>query len=416
MLATLTGVITGEVYTFSSACEIFGVSAGRPRKLRSSVSKPAIESLLRDVTGELELLNRLKQEIDRHPVDVEPERCYSSATLAKADFSAMGVKPPERFNIPDNISGIASQAFFAGRAECTIRRTTLPVTYVDFHAQFPAVSKLIDCREILCAKSLDFLDFTATARELVIRATLHDCFHPAFWRKLRWYALVEPHEDVVPMRARFSQRENSDPTLAWNYLTSKQPFWITGPDAIAAKLISGKPLKVLKAIAVVPRGIQSELVPIELLSKVEVDPLRDDLAVKLVELRSMVKAKSPKLAGGLKVAANGAAFGILCQMDVKDLDLPSRLRVFSGEMIYTTPPSKVWEQPAEFCCPVIASLVTGGSHLLCAMLERVVRDFLAQFQFSFDIKSFTSTFFHSARHRFFISLVHFSTFSSMFTN
>src|ERR1035438_10012838 len=124
----------------------------------------------------------------------------------------------------------------------------------------------------------------------------------------------------------------------------------------------------------IPRGIQSDLVPITLRSKVEVDPLRDDLAVKLVELRSMVKAKSPMLAGGLKVAANGAAFGILCQMDVKDLDSPSRLRVFSGEMTYTTPPSKVWEQPAEFCCPVIASLVTGGSHLLCAMLERTVRD------------------------------------------
>src|SRR5438128_9268958 len=36
--------------------------------------------------------------------------------------------------------------------------------------------------------------------------------------------------------------------------------------------------------------------------------------------------------------------------------------------------AQVWEQPAEFYCPVIASLVTGGSHLLCAMLERAVRD------------------------------------------
>jgi hypothetical protein len=41
---------------------------------------------------------------------------------------------------------------------------------------------------------------------------------------------------------------------------------------------------------------------------------------------------------------------------------------------YFTPIEKVWEQPAEFFCSVMASLVTGGSHLLCAMLERVVRD------------------------------------------
>ena len=373
-LKTLTAAVTGDVYTFSSACEIFDSPASMTRKLRSSVTKPAIESLLRDVTGEVELLNRLKQEFDLNPVDLEPERCYSSATLAKAHFSGMGIRLPQKFNIPDRVNGIASQAFFAGRAECSIRRTTLPVTYVDFHAQFPAVSKLLNCREIICAKSLDFPDFTAAAREIVKRATRRDCFSPEFWSQLCWYALVEPHEDVVPMRAKFGQREDSDPTLAWNFLTSKQPFWVTGPDVIAAKLITGKPLKILKAIAVVSHGVQPELVAVKLHSQLEVDPLRDDLAVKLVELRSSLKTKKPKLAGGLKVAANSAAFGILCQLDAKDLDSPSPLHVFSGEATYTTPPSKVWEQPAEFCCPVIASLVTGGSHLLCAMLECAVRD------------------------------------------
>ena len=91
--------------------------------------------------------------------------------------------------------------------------------------------------------------------------------------------------------------------------------------------------------------------------------------MKLIELRHQLKEKNPKLAGGLKVAANSAAFGIFCQMDVKDLDSPSRLQVFSGEANYQSPPGRVWEQPAEFYCPVIASLVTGGSHLLCAMLD-----------------------------------------------
>jgi hypothetical protein len=76
----------------------------------------------------------------------------------------------------------------------------------------------------------------------------------------------------------------------------------------------------------------------------------------------------------LKVAANSAAFGVLCQLNVKDLDSPSPLRVFSGKANYPTPPAEVWEEPADLYCPVIASLVTGGSHLLCAMLERTVRD------------------------------------------
>src|SRR5689334_25406505 len=53
---------------------------------------------------------------------------------------------------------------------------------------------------------------------------------------------------------------------------------------------------------------------------------------------------------------------------------PAPLHVFSGQAEYWTPTTKVWEQPAEFYNPAIASLVTGGSHLLCAMLERAVHD------------------------------------------
>jgi hypothetical protein len=374
-LKTLTSVLTGEVYSIPTACDIFGAPASRQRKSYSRVTKPAIEGLLRDATAELELLNRLIREFERHPVNLPPDRCYSPATLAKSYFSAMGIKPSqEKFKIPDRINGIAAQASAGGRAECMIRQTPVPVTYVDFHAQFPAVSKLLDCRELLCAKSLEFHDFTAGAREMVERASLDDCFRPAFWKQLRWFALVEPTTNVVPMRANFGQRADSDPTMAWNYLTSKQPIWMTGPDVIAAKLMTGKPLKILKAIKVVPHGVQPGVVPVKLHSQMKVDPRRDDLAVKLVELRSAMKSESPELAGGLKVAANSAAFGIFSQLDVRSLDSRSPLRVFSGETDYLTPPAEIWERPSEFCCPVIGSLVTGGSHLLCAMLEHTVRD------------------------------------------
>jgi len=225
---------------------------------------------------------------------------------------------------------------------------------------------------------LGFTDFTVEARQLLERVRLDDCFRPALWKKLRWYALVEPNDDVVPIRAKFGQRVDSDPTMAWNLLTSKQPIWITGPDVIAAKLMTDKPLKILKAIKVLPDGVQPGLVPVKLHSQMNVDPRRDDLAVKLVELRSAMKSKSPELAGGLKVAANSAAFGIFSQLDARSLDSRSPLHVFSGETEYLTPPVEVWERPSEFYCPVIASLVTGGSHLLCAMLERVVRDMKGQ--------------------------------------
>src|SRR5207237_3378404 len=155
------------------------------------------------------------------------------------------------------------------------------------------------------------------------RITLDDCFRPGFWRQLRWFALVEAHDDVVPMRAKFGQREDSDPTLGWDFMTSKQPFWVTGPDAIAAKLMTGKPLKILEAIEIVPHGVQPGLMPVKLHGHLEVTPLHDDLAVRLTELRSADRAKNPKLAGGLKVPANSAAFALLCQLNVKELSSAS---------------------------------------------------------------------------------------------
>jgi hypothetical protein len=378
-LKTLTSVLTGEVYSFRSACDIFGVPASRQRKSYPRVTKPAIERLLRDVTAELELLNRHNREFGQHPVNLPPDRCYSPATLAKSYLSAMGIKPPqEKFKIPDRINGIATQASAGGRAECMIRQTPVPVTYVDFHAQFPAVSHRLGCRELLCAESLEFPDFARGAREMVERTNLDDCFRSKVWKSFRWLALVEPNDDVAPMRAKFGQRADSDPTMAWNFLTSKQPIWMTGPDLIAAKLMTGKTLKILKAIKIVPHGVQHGLMPVKLFSQMKVDPRRDDLAVKLVELRSAMKSKSPELTGGLKVAANSVAFGIFSQLDVRSLDSRSPLWVFSGEANYLTPPAEIWERPSEFYCPVISSLVTGGSHLLCAMLERTVRDMGSQ--------------------------------------
>ena len=50
--------------------------------------------------------------------------------------------------------------------------------YLDFQARFPAVSKLLNCREISCAASLEFPDFTAGARQMLERVELEDCFRP----------------------------------------------------------------------------------------------------------------------------------------------------------------------------------------------------------------------------------------------
>src|SRR6266568_2576266 len=64
-------------------------------KVRPRVTKRAIESALRAVIGELELLNRLREELQHHPLKLTSERCYSPATLSKGYFAAMEIKPPQ---------------------------------------------------------------------------------------------------------------------------------------------------------------------------------------------------------------------------------------------------------------------------------------------------------------------------------
>ena len=47
----------------------------------------------RDVLATLELLENLRAEFDRHPVDLDPCHTLSPASLAKAYLRAMGVIP-----------------------------------------------------------------------------------------------------------------------------------------------------------------------------------------------------------------------------------------------------------------------------------------------------------------------------------
>ncbi len=91
--------------------------------------------------------------------------------------------------------------------------------------------------------------------------------------------------------------------------------------------------------------------PVKLYSQMEVDPLRDDLAVKLVELRSSVKTENPKIAGGLKVAANSAAFGILCQLECQVFGFAFSVACFFRREDLSHLPDEIWEEPGGILLP-----------------------------------------------------------------
>ena len=108
------------------------------------VTKEDIDYARQDVKCTTALLNAMKREFDRHPIDLLPEKAYSPATIAKGYLEAMGIIPPlQKFDIPEKIQGIAMQSYYGGRAECRVRCTEVPVVPVDFVSQYATVCSLL---------------------------------------------------------------------------------------------------------------------------------------------------------------------------------------------------------------------------------------------------------------------------------
>jgi hypothetical protein len=370
-LETLTLALTGEVYDCEDACVLFGLPSVPHSEPKGRIVKPDIERAMRRLFRELELLNLLKAEYYKHPVALHPDRALSPAGIVKSYAKAANLKAPF---VSDYGQGIAMQAMAAGRAECCVRRTVTPVTYVDFHAQYPAVYVLQKCRELATAERLELTRCTKEARQMAETVTLERCLQPDFWPQLRFFALVESEGSILPTRCRYSSREDSDPTLGWNYLyTQGQPHWTTGFD-VAAAALEGKPPRIIRAYRVMPYGKQATN-PIQLYGQIPFNPATDDLPEKLVELRKILKKTAPHLASGLKVGANSAAAGLGSELDITSLETPNRLLVLSGETEFCTKePVTEWEKPGSMFCPIISSFVYGGSHLLLAMLHKMIRD------------------------------------------
>jgi len=118
--------------------------------------------------------------------------------------------PPPLTAHPDldpQLLGAAMSAFYGGRAECRIRRTSVPVTVVDFTSMYPTVNALMNTWQLLTATTISTPDVTDEIRQLLETVTVEGCFDPALWPRLIGIALVEPDGDVLPVRARYGSND-----------------------------------------------------------------------------------------------------------------------------------------------------------------------------------------------------------------
>jgi len=176
------------------------------------------------------------------------------------------------------------QSYLGGRAECHIRKCEVPVVPVDFMSQYTSVNELLGNWPILTAADISFQDATKSVRKLLKGITLDRCFDRRLWSRFKFFALVRPNDDILPVRTLYNGVTQN---IGINHLTSDEPIWFAGPDLIAAILLSGgKVPHIEKAYCLVSRGKQDGLGTTNLRSLVEVDANKDSLFKHVIEQRA----------------------------------------------------------------------------------------------------------------------------------
>jgi hypothetical protein len=372
---TVAFALTNQSHSLESLCRTFHAppEIAKLKYVPGPITPEKIHYCYRDVKATLWALNTLAAEFLRHPIDLPIDKTFSPVSLAKSYLEKMNITPPSKFNIPPEIQAAAMEAFYAGRSETKIRKCEMPVAYLDFSSQYPSVFQLLRGQEILIAESLTFEECAAEAQAFLDQLTLDNLFERDIWHEqLRFFAQVIPDGDILPVRAPYNGKTLN---IAFNQFIYEQPVFYAGPALAAAKILgNGKTPKVLKAFRVVPHRIQEGLRSVLLRGEVEIDPLKYDMARKVVETRYQVKESNRTLANFLKVMANGGMFyGLFAEVSPEREDEKVKAQVFTGNETFISTTKDI-EKKGHWYCPILASLIVSGGHLLLAMAERLVRD------------------------------------------
>lgn len=310
---TLLWALFNQALSLKRACELDAFKKHNlPKKIEHKptgrVTISEIEYARQDVRCTAALLNAAKQEFDLHPIRLRPDKAYSPASMAKAYLEAMGIKPPaKKFAIPNEVLGIAMESYTGGRSETRMRHMELPVVPVDFTSEYPSTCALLELMEILTAESLSFDDATEDVRHLLSTMTLDRCFDRKLWREFRFFVLLRPDRDILPVRTMYNGVTHN---IGNNYLSSEKATWVAGPDVVNSVIQTGRVPHIERAIRVVPHGKQKGMRAVYLRGTVKIDPYKDDLFRKVIEERKRHRSDKD-LYYWLKIFAN-SIYGFFC--------------------------------------------------------------------------------------------------------
>jgi hypothetical protein len=354
---------------------------GKDEATKHGVVTPEyIDYNLHDVRATTELLELVLEEFARHPLRLDQTKAYSPAAIAKAYLAGMGITPPAiKFaDVSPELLGNGMTAYYGGRAEARIRKTSVPVVHCDFLSMYTTVNTLMGLWRFLTAERLEVQDATREVQSWARHLTPEQGFSPRFWADLSVFAMVKPEGEILPARAHYGGPADGF-NIGINPLKSRVPVWLAGPDLAGAVFLSGRAPHVLRAVRIVPIGQQKKLRSILLRGAIAVDPYKDDFFRVVVESRQRAKiaggdpVETDRLRDFLKVLANSGGYGIFAEMirTVLPLEDEAEIAVYGLDgrfPAYTNRP----EVPGEYCFPLIAALIPAAARLMLALLEHEV--------------------------------------------
>ena len=376
-LRTLAFALTDRSYSLDKACDDFAVEHGKQKAAEhGKITPDYIDYNRRDVKATGELLIKLLEEFDRHPISLQVTKAFSPASLAKSYQEAMHIDAVlARQEFPPDKLGYAMNAFYGGRAECRIRRKALPVVYTDFVSMYPTVNALLGNWQMLTAGEIHTVEGKDEVTAFLDAVRLEDCFDPATWKRLPAFVKVRPRGDVFPVRVKYD-RHGPSWQIGSNPLTSADGVWFALPDVVAAKLLSGKTPEILEAFSLETSGRQKGMRRTNLRGAVSVDPRAQDFFRLVIEERKRTQRNSAldaterdRLQKALKVTANAGSYGVFAEMNRKEQPgnrkVPVTVWNSDGQSFKTKIAAP--EDPGPYCFPPLAALITSAARAWVAL-------------------------------------------------
>jgi hypothetical protein len=123
-LKTPVWALTNRAHSLDTAAEAFGTKHRKSQVNAHGRITPAyIDYARNDVLVTAELLEKVREEYDKHPINLPITQAVSPASIAKAYLDAWGIQPilKRQPDFPREILGISMAALAGGRAEVRIR-------------------------------------------------------------------------------------------------------------------------------------------------------------------------------------------------------------------------------------------------------------------------------------------------------